>query len=256
MSGNKYLGEFLRARRHKLDPVALGLSAARRRRTQGLRREEVAERAGISSEWYVKLEQGRDVTPSAATVEALGRALMLDEVELAHLRSLAFAAGRQPFRREVAPEVLCRIVASLPEPAYLSGQRLDVLCLNDAAARLFGNFGLLASDERNIFRWMLTDPVARQVFGSTWEAEAQRILTLFRAEHDLRPGDAAFVGLVDHVRAGCELFEVWWSEHGIGAPLSGIKALHHPDLGIMQYEYASFQANDYPAIKLAIYTRR
>ena len=256
MSGNRHLGEFLRARRHQLDPAALGLSATRRRRTQGLRREEVAERAGISSEWYVKLEQGRDVTPSAATVEALGRALMLDGVDMAHLRSLALAGGRPPFRRDEAPAALCRIVASLPEPAYLTGQRLDVLCLNAAAEELFGNFGILEPEDRNVLHWMLTDPAARQLFGKTWDTEARRIVSLFRAEHDLRPGDPAFTQLVDLVRTGCPQFDAWWSEHGIGAPLSGTKDLAHPGLGIVRYEYASFQANDDPGIKLAIYTRQ
>jgi transcriptional regulator with XRE-family HTH domain len=255
VSGNRQLGEFLRARRHRLDPAALGLPATRRRRTQGLRREEVAERAGISSEWYVKLEQGRDVTPSAETVEALGRALLLNEVDHAHLRSLSLTGGRRPFRREEAPDVLCRIVASLPVPAYLTGQRLDVLCLNAAAAQLFGNFGMLAPHDRNILQWMLTDPTAKQVFGGAWKAEARRVLSLFRAEYDLRPGDPAFADLVEHVRAGCKQFDGWWSEHGIGAPLSGTKELFHPEFGVIRYEYASFQANDDPRLKLAIYTQ-
>jgi hypothetical protein len=112
-------------------------------------------------------------------VEALGRALRLDRVELAHLRSLAAAGGRQPFRRENAPDVLRRIVASLPEPAYLTGQRFDVLAWNDAAAALFGDFGQLAPEDRNILHWMLTDPAARHVFGQTWADEARRIVSLF-----------------------------------------------------------------------------
>src|SRR6516225_2276923 len=151
MTGNRPFGDFLRSRR-----------------TPGLKREEVAQRAGISAEWYVKLEQGRAVSPSAETVEALGRALRLDRVELTHLRSLAAAGGRQPFRRENTPDVLRRIVASLPEPAYLTGQRFDVLAWNDAAAALFGDFGQLAPEDRNILHWMLTDPAARHVFGQTW----------------------------------------------------------------------------------------
>ena len=99
MQGNRPFGDFLRSRRTRLNPDKVGDATRQRRRTPGLKREEVAQRAGISAEWYVKLEQGRAVSPSAETVQALGRALRLDAVELAHLRSLAAAGGRQPFRR-------------------------------------------------------------------------------------------------------------------------------------------------------------
>jgi transcriptional regulator with XRE-family HTH domain len=236
-------------------PEILGDAARQRRRTPGLKREEVAQRAGISSEWYVKLEQGRVVSPSTETVEALGRALRLDGVDLAHLRALAAAGRRQPFRPETVPDTLRRLVASLPEPAYLTGQRWDILAWNDAAAALFGDFGRLAPEDRNILHWMLTDPTARHVFGQTWAEEARRIVSLFRAVHDLWPGDIAFTILVDRVRAGCAEFDAWWSEHGIGAPVSGTKQLRHPTLGVVRYEHASFQANDDPALKLALYTR-
>lgn len=255
MAGNRPFGDFLRSRRTRLNPDKKGDALRQRRRTPGLKREEVAQLAGISAEWYVKLEQGRAVSPSAETVEALGRALQLDRVELAHLRSLAAAGGRQPFRREAAPDVLRRIIASLPEPAYVTGQRWDVLAWNDAAAALFGDFGQLAPEDRNILSWMLTDPAARHVFGETWSEEARRMVSLFRASHDLWTGDTAFVSLVERIRAGCPEFEAWWSEHRISAPVSGAKRLRHPTLGVMLYEYASFQANDDPALKLALYTR-
>ena len=256
MAGNGPFGDSRRARRTRLNRDGGGEATRRRRRTPGLKREEVAQRAGISAEWYVKLEQGRAVSPSVETVEALGRALRLDPTELAHLRSLARAGGRQPLRREDAPDALRRLVASLPEPAYLTGQRWDVLAWNDAAATLFGNFGQVAPEDRNILHWMLTDAAARHVFGQTWAEEARRMISLFRAAHDLWPGDAAFAALVDRVRANCAEFDGWWSVHGIGAPVAGAKHLRHPTLGIVRYEYASFQSNDDPALKLAIYTRR
>ena len=256
MAGNRPFGDFLRSRRTRLTPDKAGDATRQRRRTPGLKREEVAQRAGISAEWYVKLEQGRAVSPSAETVEALGRALRLNRVELAHLRSLAAAGGRQPFRREDTPDALRRIVASLPEPAYLTGQRWDVLAWNDAATALFGDFGRLAQEDRNILHWMLTDPAAKRIFGQTWAEEARRMVSLFRAAHDLWPGDTAFAALVDRVRACCPEFDSWWSAHGIAAPISGTKHLRHPTLGIVRYEYASFQANDDPALKLALYTRR
>lgn len=255
MAGNRPLGDFLRSRRIRLDPENVADAARHRRRTPGLKREEVAQRAGISAEWYVKLEQGRAVSPSIETVDALGRALLLDRMELAHLRSLAAAGGRQPFQREDAPDVLRRIVAGLSEPAYLTGQRFDVLVWNDAAATLFGDFGQLAPEDRNIFHWMLTDTAAKQLFGQTWADEARRVVSLFRAAYDLWLGEAAFTALLDQTRAGCPELDGWWAEHGISAPLSGTKHLCHPTLGVVCYEFASFQANDDPALKLALYTQ-
>lgn len=255
MEGNRPFGDFLRSRRMRLAPDTVGGAPRQRRRTPGLKREEVAQRAGISAEWYVKLEQGRAVSPSAETVEALGQALRLDGVEFVHLRSLAAAGGRQPFRRETLPASLGRIVESLPEPAYLTGQRWDILAWNAATRLLFGDFDQLPPENRNILHWMISDPTAKRVFGQTWTDEARRMVSLFRASYDLWPGDAAFVGLVGDLRASCPEFGGWWAAHGVGAPISGTKHLQHPLLGPVSYEYASFQANDDPALKLALYTR-
>ena len=251
MTGNRPLGDFLRSRRARLSPDG---SDPRRRRTPGLKREDVAERAGISAEWYVKIEQGRIVTPSRDTVEALGRALSLDAVDFAHLRVLASASHRPPFRRETVPETLHRLVANLPEPAYVTGQRWDILSWNDAATALFGDFGHVAIPDRNILRWMLTDADAKALFADGWHDEAHRMVSLFRAVHDLWVGDAAFASLVDDLRDTCPEFGIWWAAHGIAAPTSGIKALHHATRGPLRYAYASFQANDDPALKLALYT--
>ena len=136
------LGDFLRSRREKLRPQAVGLSLQKARRTPGLRREEVAERAGISVDWYTRLEQGRTVTPSASTLEALAQALSLSDVEGAHLRALAHGQPPRTFRREAVPQPLSHLLNGLPQPAYLTGQRWDVLAWNAAAEALFG-FGPL-----------------------------------------------------------------------------------------------------------------
>lgn len=255
MEGNRPFGDFLRSRRMRLSPDPSDGASRQRRRTPGLKREEVAQRAGISAEWYVKLEQGRAVSPSAETVEALGQALRLDRVELAHLRLLTAAGGRQPFRRETVPSSLGRIIEGLPEPAYLTGQRWDILAWNGATAALFGDFGQLLPDDRNILHWMLTDPAARRVFDQTWAEEARRMVSLFRAAHDLWPGDTAFADLVSRLHRSCPEFDGWWAAHGVGAPLFGTKHLQHPVLGAVDYEYASFQANDDPTLKLALYAR-
>src|SRR3984957_12612145 len=113
------LGDFLRSRREKLSPKTMGLSGGRRRRTPGLRREEVAELAGIGVDWYIRLEQGRPVTPSAGTIDALARARQLTELEHHHLRALAGGGGHRPFQPETAPPSLVSLLANLTQPAYV-----------------------------------------------------------------------------------------------------------------------------------------
>ena len=253
MPGNRPLGAFLRSRRAKLQPGDVGLSVGRIRRTPGLLREEVAQLANISTEWYVRLEQGRTVSPSAITVDALAGALRLNDGERRHLCSLARGIERKPFVRETVPESLRRVVEGLPGPAYVTGQRWDVLVWNVAAADLLTDFGLRAIGERNILLFMFMDGEARRLFGAGWAEEARRMLSLFRATHDLWPGDPSFDGLVERLRAGCVEFEPWWADHDIALPRSGSKRLHLPMGGTALYEYATFQANDDPALKLALY---
>ena len=255
MSGNKPLGDFLRSRRHRLDPVVLGLSATRRRRTPGLRREEVADRAGISCEWYVKLEQGRQVSASAGTMAGLARALGLNEAEKAHLHRLAARSSTGTFSRETVPEIVETIVRSLSEPAYVTGLRWDVLAWNAAADDLFG-FTSMGEGERNILRYMLTTPAARNLFGGEWAQEAERMVALFRATYDQRAGDPAFEELVSALTAASGEFQSWWSTHHVASPSAGTKTLQTMGGTDARYIYASFQANDDPALKLALYTRR
>ena len=256
LPGNRQLGTFLRSRRAKLQPGDVGLSAGRARRTPGLLREEVAQLAGISTEWYVRLEQGRTVSPSAATIDALAGALRLDEAERRHLRFLARGAERGPFVRETVPDALRRVVEGLPSPTYVTGQRWDVLAWNAAAADLLSDFGLRAVGERNILLFMFTDGEARRLFGAGWAEEARRMLSLFRATHDLWPGDPSFDGILERLRAGCTEFEPWWADHDVAMPRSGSKRLHLRSGDAVLYEYSTFQANDDPALKLALYVER
>jgi transcriptional regulator with XRE-family HTH domain len=247
------LGDFLRSRRDRLRPETLGLNGRRRRRTPGLRREEVAELAGIGVDWYIRLEQGRAVTPSLTTVDALARALRLDEHEHEHLRALAAVTRRKAFRLERAPEMVVRLLENLAQPAYVTGRRFDLIAWNDAAAALFG-FDRVAEADRNILILILTDPRMRALFGPAWAAEAQRSVALFRATHDLWAGDPAFLELLERLRKGCGEFEKWWNRHDLRTPSSGQKEMHHPKRGLLRFNYASFQSNDDPALKLVIYT--
>ena len=248
------LGDFLRSRRGKLSPEAAGLSTGRRRRTPGLRREEVAELAGIGVDWYIRLEQGRAVSPSVATIDALARALRLGTAERAHLQALARGADRRAFTREVVPDPIRRLVESLAQPAYVTGRRWDILAWNRASADIFGDFRDLAEEDRNILLYMLTDPDARCLFGPTWAGEARRMVAQFRATHDLWAGDPAFLDLLERLRRGSPEFASWWEAHDIRSVAAGQKLLNHPGRGQLHFEYASFQANDDPALKLVIYT--
>lgn len=245
------LGDFLRSRREQLEPERLGLPRLRRR-TPGLRREEVAARAGIGVDWYVRLEQGRSSTPSRGTVEALARALQLNGPDRAHLRSLTRAERPAPFTPERAREPLTRVLATLRQPAYVTGRRWDVLAWNRAADRLLG-FSRRPEQLRNILVFVLLEPEARRLFGAGWEGEARRIVAQFRAAFDLLGNAPEFVRLREQLAAAPE-FERWWKAHDVGRAHSGIKVLHHPKLGTLQFEHTSYQVNDDPALRLVLLT--
>jgi PAS domain-containing protein len=193
------------------------------------------------------------VSPSVATINALAGALRLEEAEHAHLRTLARGADRRVFSRESVPGVVRRLVESLDQPAYLTGRRWDILAWNTAAAELF-DFGRLAWEDRNSLIYMLTDPDARRLFGEAWAAEAKRMVAQFRTTHDLWASDLAFVDLLERLRDGSPEFAAWWEVHDIRSSVAGEKLLNHPGKGSLRFEYATFQANDDPALKLAIYT--
>ncbi len=247
------LGDFLRSRRARLTPAAVGLPEGRRRRTAGLRREEVAELAGIGVDWYIRLEQGRTVSPSVATIDALARALRLNKVEHVHLRALTRNAGRRAFTPESVPATIRWMVENLNSPAYITGRRWDILAWNTAANDVFA-FDRLPDADRNSLICILTNPHTRRLFGASWVDEAKRMVAQFRATHDLLAGDPAFVDLLERLRQGCPEFSGWWDTHDVHNAVSGEKSLKHPKRGALRFEYASFQANDDTALKLVIYT--
>lgn len=247
------LGDFLRARRERLRPADLGLPA-RRRRTPGLRREEVAALAGIGVDWYIRLEQGRCVSPSSTTVDALAKTLRLSDVEHGHLRALTRTTERRTFERERVPAALQRLVDDLHQPAYVTGRRWDVLHWNRAAEQLFG-YGRLAEEDRNILVHLLLTPSARVMFGAAWAEQAARVVAQFRATHDLWSGDPAFVALLARLRAECPEFAGWWRSHEVRGSAAGLKVFHHPRKGALHFSHTSFQSNDDPGLRLIVYTR-
>lgn len=146
------------------------------------------------------------------------------------------------------------MVASLAQPAYVTGRRWDVLAWNAAAAGVITDFGQLPEEDRNVLTWMLTDPSARLRFGPGWADEAQPMVAQFRDIHDLWARDPAFEALMARLRAGSPEFVAWWESHDIRRSMAGQKVFYYPDRGPLRFEYVTFQANDDPALKLAIYT--
>lgn len=248
----KELGDFLRSRRMVLKPEAVGLEPTRRRRTPGLRREEVAELAGIGVDWYIRLEQGRNVNPSSATIDALADALRLDPAERIHLRLLSQTGDRVAFDRGVVPDTAQRIIRAIDLPAYITDLRWDVRAWNAAAEELLA-FSRLREEDRNTLISVMLNPNTRKLFGKGWEAEARRMVAEFRGTFDLWAHDPSFVALFNRLHEESPEFARWWAAHDVGAVQGGTKSLRHPKMGALQIEYASFQLNDNTALKLVIY---
>jgi PAS domain-containing protein len=187
-------------------------------------------------------------------VDGLARALRLDRAEAEHLRKLAAPPLRDAFEPETAPPALARMIEKFPQPAYLTGRRWDVLAVNAAALDMYGGGFLEGGKLPNIVAFVLTRPAGRALFGEGWEAQARRMVAQFRVAFDAFAGDPAFVALVAELEAGCPAFRGWWEAHDVRAAPSGVKRLRHAARGWTTYEYATFQCNENPAVKLTVFT--
>ena len=248
------LADLLRARRERLQPSDVGLPPHGRRRTPGLRREEVAQLAGISATYYTFLEQGRDLSPSQQVVDALARALRLTPAERDHLHVLAKG---KPVRRR-SPEVLVPGVAEFvdrldPHPAYVSGRHWDVLAANRAARALWTDWSAVPVEERNILWWTFTAPQARTVLVE-WESEARGQLARFRAAAARHPDDPGFGVLIERLRRRCPEVRDWWPLHDVAPLTSGRKVLHHPTLGRLELGLLVLQVADDAEQKIVTFT--
>ena len=244
------LGGFLRARREALQPSDVGLRDAGRRRTPGLRREEVAALAGVSIDYLVRLEQGRDTKPSAAVLSALSDALQLTEEEHRHLAVLAtIAAGPEMCPRTFAaaerdvPATVLAIVSSLaPTPAFVLAPWGDVLAANEPWEALAAPLGVLEPEQPNLARFTFLDPRARATYPD-WEAVADVRVSELRGA-DLRWGrDALMAPLVTELLAEPE-FARRWSEHAVTDDRRGETRLAHPDLGALRIAYEVLLLSD------------
>ncbi len=256
VSRARELADLLRSRRERLQPADVGLPIGARRRTRGLRREEVAQLAAISTTYYTFLEQGRDVHPSRQVLDALARALRLGPAERAHLHELAH--GHQTPESHQSDEVLAPAVAALvdrldPHPTYVTGRRFDVLAANRAARALWTDWPALPPQERNMLWWMFTDPAARTIL-IEWETEASALLARFRAAADRHPDDPKFAAVIVRLQDASPQVRAWWPRHDIVALSSGIKRLRHPILGDLNLEHVVLQLAEDPEQKLVTFT--
>ncbi|WP_191298710.1 helix-turn-helix domain-containing protein [Lentzea cavernae] len=256
---NRELADFLRRARGQVDPSRAGLpSDSRVRRVKGLRREEVALLAGVSTDYYARLEQGRRITPSAAVVEAIGRALELDEAGRTHLRDLiGLPAGPAPRRpssvQRVRPGLYQLIDALDGQPALVLGRRTDVLAANAMAKALFADFDKIPPRQRNYARWIFLDDQARALFAD-WQDQARAAVESLRFEVGRDPGDAATTALVAELRERSREFDHWWEQHRVHQRTYGSKRLRHPLVGELTVEYESLVLPGDPDTMLYVYT--
>jgi transcriptional regulator with XRE-family HTH domain len=233
----------------------VGLTAGKRRRTPGLRREEVAALAAISPTYYAFIEQGRDLRPSRAVLDALVGALRLTPAERDHVHILVHGSVPAPLAPRV--EMLAEGVAELldhlhPHPSYVTGRCWDVLGANRAARALWTDWTLAPPADRNLLLWMATAPEARELYVD-WERETAAQLGRFRAAAARHPGDPAFQTLIDRLHAESPEIREWWDRHDVAPLGSGHKRLRHPRLGEVVFHHVVLQVADAPEQKLVTF---
>jgi transcriptional regulator with XRE-family HTH domain len=248
------LGSYLKDRRAKLDPAAFGFPA-RHRRTPGLRREEVAQRANISPTWYTWLEQGRGGAPSAEVLERIARALLLTDVEREHLFLLGL--GRPPqvrYRRDegVTPRLQRVLDALQPSPALIRTATWDVVAWNRAATVMLTDYAALPPQQRNILRFIFLDPRVRAA-QYDWDSVARFVVAAFRVDA-ARAGAAAQVQpLVDELCRLSPEFDAMWRDHDVRTHGEGVKQIRHPLLGLIAFEYSAFAVDGRPDLSMVVY---
>jgi transcriptional regulator with XRE-family HTH domain len=246
------LAAFLRGRRARVHPQDVGLPNGSRRRTPGLRREEVAQLADVGASWYTWLEQGRDIQVSEALLERLAQALRLSPSERSHL--FVLAQGRMPSIKTMAQTsvstALRRVIDIHPYPAVVTTPRRDIVALNRPAEVLFGKIV-----GQNSLRTMFADPKSRKR-RPTWEVDARRLVALFRIEAGRAADRSEFDALIAELNETSEDFRRFWKEHEIADVIEGAKTVSHPDVGEIEVEHVTLMhaEPDGRALRVTLYT--
>jgi transcriptional regulator with XRE-family HTH domain len=251
------LAHFLRTRRERLSPAHFHLpDGGRRRRTPGLRREELAHLAGIGLTWYVKLEQGQDIQVSAQVLESLARTLQLTPDERAYLFVLAreqLPLPRQSALPQISAELQNVLDALLPSPAFVTNERLDIIGWNRTASQIFADYAALPDRERNLVWLIFTDPAQRTIYVQ-WEEAAQRILGLFRASGAQHADDGWFLERRDQLMQASPEFRTWWVRHDVGEERLKRKELYHQVVGLLVVQPMTLLVADDPTLTISLYT--
>ncbi|MEU0759273.1 helix-turn-helix transcriptional regulator [Streptomyces microflavus] len=262
MDRSSEIREFLRTRRARITPEQAGLTPhAGPRRVPGLRREEVAQLAGVSVDYYIHLERGRTQGVSEAVLDAVARALHLDDTERAHLFDLAqpttTAAARTRRKRPLAPQrvrpALYRALGALSVPAVVQGRRLDVLAANPLGYALFADFASRPHRDRNFARFVFLDQAALSLY-TDWEKAARDTVALLRLYAGRHADDPQLTEMVGELSLHSDAFRRLWADHDVRAHTTGTKRLNHPLVGSLTLDYVVLATEDDPEQSLAIYT--
>ncbi|WP_029106227.1 helix-turn-helix transcriptional regulator [Mycobacterium sp. URHD0025] len=254
------LAEFLSARRARLSPQDVGLDGpATRRRVPGLRREELARLAGVSVDYYTRLEQGRSRSASADVLDALATALRLNDAERQHLhllaKPLAVQRKRRPRPQSVHPATLrlLELLDQVSSPAFVLGRRLDVLAHNRLAGALITEFRELPAPMRNQARFVFLDPHSRELYAD-WAEVAADTVAMLRLDAGRYPDDEKLSALVGELSIRSVEFRKWWSDHNVERRTTGTKAYHHPIVGDLTVGYQALNPSGDPDQVLIVYT--
>lgn len=248
------LAAFLRTRRALLQPAEVGLPARKRRRTPGLRREEIAELANIGVSWYTLLEQGQDVHPSRQVLSSLSQALRLTATEERYLFLLASGegSGKKMAEEEPIPPELQRVVDALdPHPAYLVGRCWNVLTWNRAADLVFRLHEPCPPHSNNIV-WRFFQSETR-TFYQEWEKQAQTLVALFRADYARYPGDASFREIIEDLQQASSQFCQWWELQQMHVSPNEPQVIQHPTLGRLEFDFVTFHPPHFPGFRVKLY---
>jgi transcriptional regulator with XRE-family HTH domain len=249
------LGEFIRAHRERLSPLAVGLPPGPRRRTPGLRREEVAQLCGVSPTWYTWIEQGRPVSASADALARIAVALQLSRAERAYLFELA--AQRDPAEPESSgtdtPAMLLKTVQLVHAPAYVLDRQWNAIAWNDPAADLFVGW-LDADHDRNLLRYTFLSPLGRALIVD-WETRARRLAAEYRADSIRHLNDAPTRALIDSLAAESDAFARFWASQDVGEREGGRREFAHPRDGQVAYDQITFKPAHREDLKLVVLMR-
>jgi len=258
VSQRRELGEFLASRRAKLRPEQAGISAGSRRRVAGLRRQEIAEIAGMSVDYYVRLEQGRAGNVSQAVLDAIAGALQLDDDERSHLRALAYpvASLRRPARAQRVRPQLLQILDRLDLPAVVIGRRMDILAWNRLGAALYGvDFDALPVELRNWPRLIFLGHVDPRALYPDWErSDGAAIVGYLRLDAGRHPDDPAMAALIGELSMHSPDFRRWWAAGDVRDESSGRKRINHPVVGELHLSFETLRPADDPDQALFVHT--